>query len=53
MKVVGDVYGASQALGKILLPINQHEMKEFMSGSSMPLLFRHKVSYAFYEDWLL
>ncbi|KAG0224065.1 hypothetical protein BGW42_005393, partial [Actinomortierella wolfii] len=38
-----NVYGASAALGKIYLPSNKCEMKEFLSGTSTATLFRYKT----------
>ncbi|KAF9902262.1 hypothetical protein EC991_005081 [Linnemannia zychae] len=52
MRAIEDVYGVSAALDKVCLPSNKFEMSEFLSGSSLPTLFRYKVSrYAVMLTW--
>jgi hypothetical protein len=54
MRAIEDVYGVSAALGKVCLPSNKFEMSEFLSGSSLPTLFRYKAHMVeFGEDVLL
>ncbi|KAF8928693.1 hypothetical protein BGZ47_001478 [Haplosporangium gracile] len=43
MRAIEDVYGASAALGKVCLPSNKFEMNDFLSGSSLRILFRYKA----------
>ncbi|KAF8936383.1 hypothetical protein BGZ47_009536 [Haplosporangium gracile] len=43
MRAIEDVYGVSEALGKVCLPSNEFEMSEFLSGSSLSILFRYKA----------
>lgn len=42
MKAIEDIFGA-RALGTIALPTNKYELRNFLQGNSLTMLFRYKV----------
>lgn len=42
MKATEDIFDA-RALGTIALPTNKYELRDFLQGDSLTMLFRHKV----------